>query len=65
MQSLERLEQLNARVSICYHVDVLAGLAENDAQALRDLKSISLLLKSVTDEAKERALVSESVRTQW
>jgi len=64
MQSLEKLEHLGASVSIRHNVDVLAGLAENDAQALRDLKSISLLLKSVIDEAKARVLASEFIKAQ-
>jgi hypothetical protein len=64
MQSLERLEHLGACVTIRHNVDVLAGLAESDPQALRDLTSISLLLKSLTDEAKARALASEFVRAQ-
>jgi hypothetical protein len=61
MESLERLEELAARVSICHNADVLGGFAENDVQARRDLTSISLLLKSLTDDAKARALAAESL----
>jgi pantoate kinase len=59
MQSLERLEQFGASVVIRHHVNILAGYAENDAQALRDLKSVYHLLKSLTEEAKERAHACE------
>lgn len=64
MRTLEKLEHLGATVSIRHNADVLAKLAENDAQALRDLKSISLLLKSLTDEAKTRALTSQFTKGQ-
>lgn len=64
MESLERLELLGTSVSIHHNADVLAGLAENDTQARRDLKSISLLFKSLTAEAKARAAACEPVRVQ-
>jgi hypothetical protein len=64
MQSLERLEQFSARLLIRHNADILAGLAENDPEARRELKSISLLLKSVTEEAKARAFACESVKAQ-
>ena len=61
MESLERLEQFGACVLIRHHANVLAGYAELDPQALRDLRSVSLLLKSLTEEAKARALAAEAL----
>ena len=65
MQSLEGVERFGARLLVRHNVDILAELAENDPQALRDLRSISLLLKSLTEEARERALTCEPVKAQW
>ena len=59
MQSLEELEELGANISIRHYAGVLAGFAKDDAQARRDLKSVSLLLKSLIDEARERALAAD------
>lgn len=65
MQALQGLERFSARLLVRHNVDALAAFAEHDPQALRDLKSISLLLKSVTEEARERALTCEPVKAQW
>ena len=65
METLVKLEQLGARVSIRHNLDVLGGFAENDPQAARDLKSISLLLKSLTEEARSRAFDAEIMNGQW
>jgi hypothetical protein len=65
MQSLERVESFGARLLVRHNVDILAELAEHDPQALRDLRNISLLLKSVTEEARERSFACEPVKAEW
>ncbi len=65
MQSLERVERLGASLLVRHNVDILAELAEHDPQALRDLKSVSFLLKSLTEEARDRAFACDPVEAEW
>ena len=64
MQVLEELELMNASVLTQHGVILLRELAEIDPQARRDLKSVSLLLKSLTEEAKARVAERQSALTE-